>query len=103
MNHHLLLLVLSFYRELIEKAEETNSDIVFSKLVMDYGEEDKRVYNLVDFPFDELNGEECYEQFYAQEGLNFAWHITPNKIYSRRIWEKAISEFVSSAFSINSL
>lgn len=82
-----------FYRELIEKAEETNSDIVFSKLVMDYGEEDKRVYNLFDFPFDELNGEECYEQFYAQEGLNFAWHITPNKIYSRRIWEKAVIEY----------
>lgn len=82
-----------FYRELIEKAEETNSDIVFSKLVMDYGEQDKRVYNLFDFPFDELNGEECYEQFYEQEGLNFAWHITPNKIYSRRIWEKAVIEY----------
>lgn len=82
-----------FYRELIEKAEETNSDIVFSQLVMDYGKGDKRVYNLFNFPFEELKGEECYEEFYNQEGLNFAWHITPNKIYSRRIWEKAVVEY----------
>ena len=82
-----------FYRELIEKAEETNSDIVISKLVMDYGKGNKKIYNLFDFPFEELNGEECYEQFYNQEGLNFSWHITPNKIYSRKIWEKAIKEY----------
>ena len=44
-----------FYRELIEKAEETNSDIVISKLVMDYGKGNKKIYNLFDFPFEELN------------------------------------------------
>ena len=82
-----------FYRELLEKAEETNSDIVFSELVMDYGKGDKRVYNLFEFPFQELNGEQCYEEFYNQEGLNFAWHITPNKIYSRNIWKKAVVEY----------
>lgn len=82
-----------FYRELIEKAEETNSDIVFSKLVMDYAENDRRIYNLFEFPFEELNGKECYQEFYNQEGLNFAWHITPNKIYSREIWERAVVEY----------
>lgn len=82
-----------FYRELIEKAEETNSDIVFSKLVMDYAENDRRIYNLFEFPFEELNGKECYQEFYNQEGLNFAWHITPNKIYSREIWERAVIEY----------
>ena len=82
-----------FYRELVQKAEETNSDIVFGKTVLDYGKDNKRIYNLFDFPFEELNGEECYEAFFDQEGLNFAWHITPNKIYSRRIWEKAVVEY----------
>lgn len=82
-----------FYRELIQKVEETSSDIVFGKLVMDYGKDNKRIYNLFDFPFEELNGEECYEEFYNQEGLNFAWHTTPNKIYSRKIWEKAVVEY----------
>lgn len=82
-----------FYRELIEKAEGTNSDIVFSKLVMDYAENDRRIYNLFEFPFEELNGKECYQEFYNQEGLNFAWHITPNKIYSREIWERAVVEY----------
>ena len=37
-----------FYRELLEKAEETNSDIVISQLVLDYGKGDRRVYNLFD-------------------------------------------------------
>lgn len=82
-----------FYRELITKAEETSSDIVFSNLVLDYGNNDRRVYNLFAFPFEELNGEECYDEFYNQEGLNFAWHITANKIYSRTIWEKALVEY----------
>lgn len=82
-----------FYRELIEKAEKTKSDIVFSNLVMDYGKGDRRIYNLFKFPFEELNGDECYEEFYNQEGLNFSWHTTPNKIYSRKIWEKAVVEY----------
>ena len=82
-----------FYRELIEKAEKTNSDIVISNLVMNYGKNDKRIYNLFAFPFEELNEEECYDEFYNQEGLNFAWHITPNKIYSRRIWDDALEDY----------
>lgn len=82
-----------YYRELIEKAEETKSDIVFSELVMDFGKNDRKIYNLCKLPFDELNGEECYNEFYNQEGLNFAWHITPNKIYIREIWEKAVVEY----------
>ncbi len=82
-----------FYRELIQKAEETNSDIVFGKTVLDYGKDNRRIYNLFDFPFEELKGEECYEAFYDQEGLNFAWHTTSNKIYSRKIWEKAVVEY----------
>ena len=82
-----------YYRELIEKAEETKSDIVISELVMDYGNDNRRMYNLCKLPFEELNGEECYDEFYNQEGLNFAWHITPNKIYIREIWEKAVIEY----------
>ncbi len=82
-----------FYRELVVKAEETNSDIVAAQLVMDYGKGDRRVYNLFEFPFEELTGEQCYEEFFNQEGLNFAWHITPNKIYSRKIWEKAVIDY----------
>ena len=60
---------------------------------MDYAENDRRIYNLFEFPFEELNGKECYQEFYNQEGLNFAWHITPNKIYSREIWERAVVEY----------
>jgi len=82
-----------FYRELVQKAEDTNSDIVIAKTVMDYGKNNRRIYNLFDFPFEELNGEECYDEFYNQEGLNFSWHTLPNKIYSRRIWDKALVEY----------
>lgn len=82
-----------YYRELVEKAKETKADIVFSGLVMDFGKNDRKVYNLCNLPFEELNGEECYNEFYEQEGLNFAWHITPNKIYTREIWEKSVIEY----------
>ena len=82
-----------YYRELIDKAEETNSDIVASKIVMDFGEENKVVYNLFDFQFEELNGEECLDEYFKQQGLNFAWHISHNKIYSRRIWDRALIDY----------
>ena len=82
-----------YYRELIDKAEETNSDIVASKIVMDFDVDNKVIYNLFDFQFDELNGEECLDEYFKQEGLNFAWHISHNKIYSRRIWEKALPDY----------
>ena len=82
-----------YYRELIEKAENTKSDIVFSNVVMDYGNNNRKIFNLCKLPFEELTGEECLDEFYKQEGLNFTWHILPNKIYSRNIWEKAINEY----------
>lgn len=82
-----------YYRELIYKAEETKSDIVLSKTVLDYDENNKRAYNLFNFPFEELNGEECLAEYFNQEGLNFAWHVIWNKIFSRDIWEKAYKDF----------
>ena len=82
-----------FYRELIEKAEETKSDIVLSRTVLDYGENDKKEYNLFKFAFEELNNEECIDKYFEQEGLNFAWHVIWNKIFSRKIWENAYNDF----------
>ena len=85
-----------YYRELIDKAEETNSDIVASKLVMDFADNNKVIYNLFDFQFEELNGEECLEEYFKQEGLNFAWHISHNKIYSKRIWDRALIDYAKN-------
>ena len=85
-----------YYRELIDKAEETNSDIVASKIVMDFGADNKVIYNLFDFQFEELNEEECLNEYFKQEGLNFAWHISHNKIYSRRIWDRALIDYAKN-------
>ncbi len=82
-----------YYRELIDKAENTKSDIVISRTVLDYDNDNKREYNLFQFPFSELNGEECIAEYFNQEGLNFAWHVIWNKIFSRDIWEKAYNDF----------
>lgn len=86
---------IDFYRALIYKAEETKSDIVFSNMIMELNyDNDRQIqYNLFDTEFDELNGEETLDEFFNQEGLNFSWHTTPNKIYSRRIWNLAMEDY----------
>lgn len=73
---------LDFYRTLIERAEETGSDIVIGKTVWE--EKDARyVYNLHDtcFHFDTLQGEQVRDAYFSQEAGCYAWHTVWNKLY----------------------
>lgn len=85
-----------FFRALIYKAEETKSDITFANMILEFVSDEDTTqiqYNLFDTEFEELNGEEALEEYFNQEGLNFSWHTTPNKIYSRRLWEQALDDY----------
>ena len=88
-------ITVDFFRALIYKAEETQSDIVFSNMIMELSyENNKQIqYNLFDVEFEELNGDETLDEYFNQEGLNFSWHTTPNKIYTRRIWDLALEDY----------
>lgn len=80
---------IDFYRTLMRNAIKNNSDIVIGKTVLEYDSGKKIEYNLFNMNFKELNGKECIEEYFKQEGLNFSWHTIWNKIYSMEIWKKA--------------
>ena len=83
-----------FYRPLIEKAEENKSDICIGNTILAYDDGRKMIYNLFETAIpNELIGENCLKEYFRQEGLCFEWHTIWNKIYSRRIWNKAIDYF----------
>ena len=84
-----------YYRALIFKAEETKADITFANIILEISYENNQQiqYNLFDTKFKDLEGEEVLETYFDQRGLNFSWHTTPNKIYSRNIWNLALNDY----------
>ena len=57
----------------MKNAIENDSDIVIGKTVLEYDIGKKIEYNLFNMDFKELNGKECIEEYFSQEGLNFSW------------------------------
>jgi len=84
---------IDYYRTLMAKAEKTNSDIVIGNTVLEYDDGRRIFYNLLDFGFKELNGEEGIKEYFRQEGLIFSWHTIWNKIYKKEIWNKAVEHY----------
>ena len=82
-----------FYRTLMDNAMENNSDIVIGNTVLEYDDGKQIEYNLFRMNFKELNGKQCINEYFRQEGLNFSWHTIWNKIYSKSIWEKSVKHY----------
>ena len=83
-----------FYRTLLERAEETNSDIVIGKTVWE--ENGSRfVYNLHDscFHFDVLQGSEIRSAYFSQEAGCYAWHTVWNKLYRMDLVRRCLPYF----------
>ena len=81
---------LDYYRCLIEKAEEENADIVFSKIIHENAQGRRYIHNSYSFLDIENDGREPFERYFEQEGRCFIWHTVWNKIYSKSIWERAL-------------
>lgn len=86
-----------FYRRLIERAEETGSDITFGEIYLEYeGEESPYgYYNLshtrtIDI---DMNGEDAAKLFFEQAGRDFSLHVVWNKVYRRDLWEICVPYF----------
>lgn len=84
---------IDFYRTLMNNAVENKSDIVIGNTVLEYDSGKKLQYNLFEMNFEELNGTQCLDEYFRQEGLNFSWHTIWNKIYSMEIWKKATKHY----------
>lgn len=81
---------LDFYHSLIRKAQETSSDIVIARTVIEKADGFRLIYNLHNscFDFDVLKGDEIKESFFGQKGLCYSWHTVWNKLYSKALWDK---------------
>ena len=84
---------IDYYRTMMRKAEETNSDMVISRMALEYDSGKQIEYKLFEKHFESLNGKECIDQYFKQEGLDFSWHTIWNKIYSKKLWDKAAKHY----------
>ena len=82
-----------FYRKLLKNAEENNSDIVIGNVVLEYDDGRQEYLNLFQKNFEVLNGHECLDEYFKQEGLNFSWHTGCNQLYSMNLWKRARKQF----------
>ena len=83
---------IDFYRSLIYKANETNADVVIGDIVYEKENGDKFIYNLMQLPIKDIEGNECFLRYFEQSGLNPFWNKIWNKIYSKEIVKKALQE-----------
>ena len=84
---------IDYYRTMMRKAEETNSDMVISRMALEYDSGKQIEYKLFEKHFESVNGKECIDQYFKQKGLDFSWHTIWNKIYSKKLWDKAAKHY----------
>ena len=85
---------LDYYRTLLERAVESDADIVIGKTVWEE-KENKFVYNLHDscFHFDTLQGEQIRQAYFSQEAGCYAWHTVWNKLYRMDLVRRCLPWF----------
>lgn len=85
---------LDFYRTLVTKASDENSDITIGKTVWD-ADGRRYVYNYHEscFQFDNLTGKAVKENYFKQETQCYSWHTVWNKLYKKSLWDQCLPEF----------
>ena len=82
------------YRRLVEKAEETDSDMVMGEVVMDFGNHYEYYNYAMSRVLDlDLKGREAADFLFKQMGKDWSLHVVWNKIYRRDLWEKCMPYF----------
>ncbi|MBQ8659897.1 MAG: glycosyltransferase [Bacilli bacterium] len=78
-----------YYRTLMDEIVHSGSDMVFGNTVLEYDDGRREEYPLFRMKFNELNGDDCLNEYFRQKGFVFSWHTVWNKVYSMKIWKKA--------------
>ncbi|MBR5515668.1 MAG: glycosyltransferase [Clostridia bacterium] len=83
-----------FYRVLLNKAVESDADVVIGKTVWEKNKY-KYVFNLHEscFHFDALTGDEIKKAYFTQEAQCYSWHTVWNKLYKKSLWDKCLPEY----------
>ncbi len=86
---------IDWFRLLLKKAEETNSDIVVGEWCYDFDGASKNYLNLDPFRIRdyELTGDDILEAFMEQEGNCFSWWVVWNKLYRKDLWNRCKETF----------
>lgn len=80
-----------YFSTLLYSAEKNSSDIVVGKIVHENEDGYQYVHNLYSFyNLETLSGDEITEKYWKQEGYCFIWHTIWNKLYSKKIWRRAL-------------
>lgn len=86
---------MDWFRKLVQKAEETESDIVVGEWCFDNDGKSCTYLNLDPFRLNDymLEGEDILDSFMEQEGRCFSWTVVWNKLYKASLWKSAMPEF----------
>ncbi len=86
---------LDWIRLLVERAQEENADMVMANTIQvnNTGYYFDNNYRSLCHNRASLEGQEIFDTFMKDEGLNFAWHTVWNKLYSMKLWQDCLSDF----------
>lgn len=86
---------IDWFRKLVQKAEETDSDIVVGEWCFDNDGKSCTYLNLDPFRLNDymLEGDDVLDSFMEQEGRCFSWTVVWNKLYKTSLWKSAMPEF----------
>jgi len=80
-----------FIRTLVYKSLECDADVVVGKTIHEDESGYRYVHNMYHFyDFGIIEGKDILRKYWEQEGRCFIWHTIWNKLYSRKIWDKAL-------------
>ncbi len=86
---------IDWFRKLVQKAEETDSDIVVGEWCFDNDGKSCTYLNFDPFRLNDymLEGDDVLDSFMEQEGRCFSWTVLWNKLYKASLWKSAMPEF----------
>lgn len=84
-----------WFRKLLNKAEETDSDVVVGEWCFDTNGEHQDYCNLDHFRNNDycLTGSDIMDTFMAVQGRNFSFTVVWNKLYRKDLWDKCCPLF----------
>ncbi len=84
-----------YYRLLVKKAAEENSDITIGDFFLEYPNGRREYYNNdpIRNQCINLSGDAIMDTFMTQAGAFYGWQLVWNKLYKTELWKKCLPEF----------
>lgn len=85
-----------FYRKLVLKAVETDSDMVIGEYLLEYEDGSLKYQNLAHTRIlnIDVSGDDATKLLFDQCGRDFSLHVVWNKVYSRKLWDRCYPYFL---------